>query len=160
MSLQGQSRVQISSGSSGRDIPVSWSSMSHALSGFETDCSLRTPLLFHCPANLPLSLSIFSDNTGALQCITAISPGYDIDQTLRFWELLFKMIDKRPNSNIDIIWVPGHGIKGNKLADKLAKEGTSLPSIYPHAASADFIGSINPQQLHDEWTCWWNTDPT
>ncbi len=132
-------------GSTGSRVEVYDTEMEGLAQGLE---NLVAWLDSHHPANLPLSLSIFSDNTGALQCITAISPGYDIDQTLHFQELLFKTINKQPNSNIVIKWDPGHyGIKGNELADKLAKEGTSLPSVYPHAASVAFIGNVNKQQL-------------
>jgi hypothetical protein len=113
------------------------------------------------PKENNLTVSIFSDNTSAPQRIMVTSPGLDIQQTRRFRDNILRLLDERPSYRIEIKWVPGHeNIKGNDLADSLAKEGTFLPSDYPFDSSAAFMRNSNKRRLKSEWTQRWGADPT
>ena len=79
--------------------------------------------------NPPKLLVIFSDSLSALHSIESLNNQnnivLEIRRYLRFYEI--------NNINISIVWIPGHiGLKGNEMADKLAKQGLGSSEVDKH----------------------------
>ena len=67
---------------------------------------------------------VFTDNQAAIQRLQSQKPGPGQRFAINIWEINEEF--NRLDVNLYIEWVPGHcEVKGNEIADKLAKEGAS-----------------------------------
>jgi len=87
-------------------------------------CAIKLPLQW-VTSNSDKNVCIFSDSYSSLQ---AIASGKSICRP----DLLLQVIGLVSNysKKVDFVWLPSHiGIRGNELADKLAKAATAKLSI-------------------------------
>ena len=85
------------------------------------------------------SIKVFSDNKAGLFRLRNLNdnPG----QLALLQVLNYSNIIRDKGASIELIWVPGHrNIKGNELADKLAKEGLKLRYSNSTTTSLAYIG--------------------
>jgi ribonuclease HI len=102
------------------------------------------------------SIHIFSDNTGAIQRIFKGTPGKAQSCSLRFRRNILQLLDTHPQIEITIEWAPGHTkIRGNEIADRLAKRGSRCPTQNPNWASYAYVGAAWRRALGDLWKQRW-----
>ena len=69
------------------------------------------------------------------------------------------------NNKVNLLWVPGHsGYKGNEMADRLAREGSSSDLIGPEPYCANCITKRRVRTRVKEWMrseaqAWWSKTP-
>lgn len=67
--------------------------------------------------------------------------------------------DYATTASVQVYWVPGHqGIEGNKEADRLAKEGASLPldpDMLPMLAGVRHLART---KVGEQLSCWWDQE--
>ena len=101
-----------------------------------------------------LSCCIFSDSKSALQAIQCFYSNIPLVQIIQ--ETINRC--KSRNLIIQLCWVPGHvDIKGNCLADEVAKSSLKLNTIaHPFISVSDFK-SILKNKIIDKWQSEWDT---
>ena len=90
-------------------------------------------------AYLGASIKVFSDNKAGLFRLRNLND--NLGQLALLQVLNFSNIIRDKGASIELIWVLGHrNIKGNELADKLAKEGLKLRYSNSITTSLAYIG--------------------
>lgn len=108
-----------------------------------------------------LNIHILTDNTSALRSIWKGNATSNQSQTETFRSNIFHAIDSFPNLHIHLEWCPGHkDVRGNKLADKLAKEGCKCPILATPHKSRAFVKSHWKSSLQDTWRDQWTQNNT
>ena len=103
------------------------------------------------------NIVIFTDSISALQ---ALDSEQDTSrETSKMSQLLNKLMNEHP-IKVVLQWIPGHtGLRGNELADTLAKQGASLPQ--PDVpVSYETAVQIIKSNLQEEWLNSWATNAT
>lgn len=73
---------------------------------------------------------IYADNVSALSAVIDPKPCQGQLLAHVFYRNTLKWLDTSPTHHLSLSWCPGHSkIRGNKRADQLAKEATSLPGL-------------------------------
>jgi ribonuclease HI len=92
------------------------------------------------------NICIPSDSQTAIKALDS----YQINSKL-VWDCHQFLSQLAEHNRVQIIWVPGHeGIKGNEVADQLAKLGSESPFIEPEPACGISVG-IAKRAVRD-WT--------
>ena len=101
-----------------------------------------------------LMCCIFSDSKSALQAIQCFYSNLPLVQIIQ--ETINRC--KSQNLTIQLCWVPGHvDIKGNCLADEVAKSSLQLNTIaHPFISVSDFK-SILKKKIIEKWQSEWDT---
>lgn len=88
------------------------------------------------------NIRVYADNTSAIQTIWKGDHTSNQTQHQIFRRNIFLILSSYPHIHITIEWVPGHHkIKGNNIADQLAKEGSKLPLHHSLHVSRAFTKS-------------------
>ena len=97
------------------------------------------------------NMKVFSDNKAGLFRLKSLN---DNPGQLALLQILnYLKIIKDKGASIELVWVPGHkNIKGNELADKLAKEGLKLSYPNISTTSLAYIGQQVKTAKHLEWS--------
>lgn len=102
-----------------------------------------------------LILDFYSDSRAALSAITGSTPSTSQVEMARH---LYGSL--RSSKLVTLAWVKSHvGIKGNEIADNLAKSGIQLPDVHPLPTPVSFSKCRLKTDAILEWQlCWDNTD--
>src|SRR5206468_8220339 len=106
----------------------------------------------YCNSGESRNIAIFSDSLSAIQSLDSSRPHNRPDI---FTEML--KLKKSLTNAVSIAWIPSHvGIKGNELADRLAKEALKHPSIDTalppdKMEQYDAIDNYITQKWQDRW---------
>lgn len=89
------------------------------------------------------TIYFFSDSVNALQQIYNSSSHLTVNYMTRFHTLARSILNCLPHANIIPAWVPSHqNIRGNEVADKLAKAGAKDQPLYPNFRSPNFLKNL------------------
>ena len=100
---------------------------------------------------------IFIDNQAAIRRCTKPHPSPGQHLSLQIIENLQTILDMRPNTRVNIQWVPGHAeVLGNEIADRCAKQAAELPprSRQSFTSVAYIKRQIQHAGLKDWQSCW------
>ena len=101
------------------------------------------------------SCTIYSDSKSALQAILKYDSKNPIVQNIHI--LLLNI--KENNTKVKFCWVPAHcGIKGNEIADKIAKESTKFSTNCNNPILFSDIKAFLKQQVNKKWKQTWNLE--
>ena len=100
------------------------------------------------------SCTIYSDSKSALQSILKYDSKNPITQNIHI--LLLNI--KENNTKVKFCWVPAHcGIRGNELADKVAKEATKFSKHCTNPILFSDIKAFLKAQINKKCKLFWNT---
>jgi ribonuclease HI len=103
----------------------------------------------HCAERGIRHVLVFTDSLSTVRCLKDRKPTNAIAI-----EIYRGLID-RPFLTVKLVWIPSHlGVKGNDMADALAKEATGYVTYHGLPLIHDLI-NYGKQKLNIEWQEWW-----
>jgi len=104
------------------------------------------------------SIHFYTDNTGAIHRIYKATPGKAQACSLRFRDSVHDLLDRHPNCDVTIEWVPGHqDVTGNEAADCEAKRGRRETTTRDYRSAA-FVANMRKREMADTWKTQWEQD--
>ena len=103
-------------------------------------------------------IRFYTDNTGAIHRIYKATPGKAQACSIRFRNSVHDILDRQPNCNITLEWVPSHqDVIGNEAADREANRGRreEITHVYRSAA---FVGNMRKREMAESWKIQWEED--
>ncbi|KAI0916052.1 hypothetical protein AcV5_010469 [Taiwanofungus camphoratus] len=106
-------------------------------------------------------LHFYADNTSAIKTIFEPKAGPGQGHTRIFREITIAFLEAHPENTVEVEWTPGHkGIRGNELADQLAKKATELDGG-PTKATRSHALRRAKERAEEEWVkTWKRTTPS
>ena len=107
---------------------------------------------FNIDPHSKADIVIFTDSLTTLQ---KLENGTDASKEIAEIRRNIDHIMKRHKTEVYLQWIPSHiGIKGNEIADQLAKQGASLPQ--PETpVNYETVSRMIKGNLHEEWLNGW-----
>ena len=105
------------------------------------------------------NIRFYTDNTGAIHRIYKAMPGKAQACSLRFRNSVHNTLNRHPNCDITIEWVPGHqDVTGNE-ADREAKRGRHETITHDYRSAA-FVANMQKREMAEAWKTQWGTRHT
>jgi ribonuclease HI len=104
------------------------------------------------------NIHFYTDNTGAIHRIYKATPGKAQACSTRFRNSIHDTLDRYPNCDVTIEWVPSHqDVTGNDAADREAKWGRRETVMHDYRSAA-FAANMRKGEMAETWKTQWDQD--